>query len=70
MFEFGRGNPILLWMPVVEPDFGQERFLTDDPNKLFLSGRFHRVPVMAGITEYEFLSPAIGENVIEDPNGE
>lgn len=60
MFEFGQGNPIILWKPVVEKDHGQERFLTDNPTRLFRQGRFHRVPVMAGITKYEFAGPAVG----------
>lgn len=59
MFEFSN-NPILIWLPVVEPDLGQERFLTDDPTRLFRLGRFYRVPVMAGITELEFASLGIG----------
>lgn len=54
MFEFGGFNPLLIWLPVVEPDLGQERFLTDDPTRLFQLGHFHRVPVMAGITDLEF----------------
>lgn len=62
MFEFSQGNPILIWYPVVERDFGQERFLTENPTKLFRQGRFMRVPVIAGITEFEFLGPAIGKN--------
>lgn len=61
MFEFGQGNPILLWLPVVEKDFGQERFLIADPTKLYRQGRFMRIPIIAGITEFEFLSPAIGK---------
>lgn len=61
MFEFGRENPVLLWLPVVELDFGQERFLSDDPSVLFSLGRFERVPVLSGITKYEFLYPAISE---------
>lgn len=61
MFEFGRENPVLIWLPVVELDFGQERFLTDDPTKLFSLGEFARVPVIAGVTKYEFLYPAICE---------
>lgn len=61
MFEFGRENPILIWLPVVELDFGQERFLTDDPTKLFSLGKFARVPVIAGVTKYELLFPAISE---------
>lgn len=59
MFEFNDGNPVFLWKPVVEPDFGQERFLHENPTRLYRQGRFARVPIMAGITEYEFLEPAI-----------
>lgn len=61
MFEFGGENPAMLWKPVIEPDFGQERFLTDDPTKLFKSGQFMHVPVLAGISKYELLHPAICE---------
>lgn len=61
MFEFGSGNPVLLWSPVVEPDLGQERFLTDDPTKLYLLGKVHKVPVIAGVTDLEFAYPAIGK---------
>lgn len=63
MFEFGPGNPILLWKPVIEPDFGQERFLTDHPSKLFQSGNFMRVPILAGISKYEYLQPAISKSL-------
>lgn len=45
------------WLPVVEPDFGQERLLVEDPNESFRNGRFHRAPVIAGITEVEFANP-------------
>lgn len=61
MFEYGPGNPILVWMPVVEPDFGQERFLTEDPAISFKKGNFARVPILAGIAKYEFLHPAISK---------
>lgn len=47
------------WTPwIVEPDFGQERFMVDDPSVLFRAGNFSRVNVMAGITAHEFISPA------------
>lgn len=52
-------NPVLLWTAVVEPDFGQERFLTEDPTEAFLKGDFVKVPVIAGITQDEFASPAV-----------
>ena len=61
MFETPSGNPILVWHEVIEPDFGQQRFLTDDPIKLYKEGHMLRIPVMSGITEYEFLGPAIGK---------
>lgn len=61
MFEFGEGNPILIWTPVVEPDFGQERFLTDNPTRLFRLGRFHKVPIIAGVTELEFAGFGLSE---------
>lgn len=60
MFDLAGGNPVLLWKPVIEPDLGQERFLTDNPTRLYLQGRFPRIPVMAGITELEFAQPAVG----------
>lgn len=62
MFEFDSGNPIILWKPVIEADFGQERFLTDDPTKLFQRGDIARVPILAGITKYEILQPAISKS--------
>lgn len=65
MFEFGVveywGNPIILWKPVIESDFGQERFLTVDPTELFKKGDFMRVPILTGINKHEFLHPAISE---------
>ncbi|KAB0794136.1 hypothetical protein PPYR_13756 [Photinus pyralis] len=51
--EFAYG-PILSWLPVIEPDCGQERFLTDDPVKLLLRGEFERVPVITTVTAEEF----------------
>ena len=50
--------PMLSWMPVVEPDFGQERFIEEEPVKMFKEGRFWRVPVITGVTEDEFSSSA------------
>lgn len=51
----------MTWVPVIESDLGQERFLTDQPNDLFRSGNFSRVNVMTGITADEFISPAAGK---------
>lgn len=58
MFKF-LGNPILLWQPVIEPNFGQERFLTHEPTELFQAGKFMKVPIIAGITKDEFAGPAV-----------
>ncbi|KAJ3646359.1 hypothetical protein Zmor_023949 [Zophobas morio] len=55
--EFGT-DPILIWSPVIEEDFGQERFLPDHPIKLIKSGKFEQVPVIAGITKDEFAQRA------------
>jgi acetylcholinesterase len=57
--------PMLAWMPVVEPDFGQERFIEEEPVKLFREGRFHRVPVLTGVTEDEFSSNA--QRILNSP---
>ncbi|XP_044727814.1 esterase E4-like [Chrysoperla carnea] len=47
-------DPILIWKPVVEPAHSGEKFLTDDPNKLFKEGKFTKVPILCGITDNEF----------------
>ncbi|XP_058065623.1 juvenile hormone esterase [Anopheles bellator] len=52
-------NPILLWKPIIEPDFGQERFLDRNPTEAFRKGDFMKVPLMAGITKDEFAGPAV-----------
>ncbi|KAF5306937.1 hypothetical protein FQA39_LY00167 [Lamprigera yunnana] len=49
-----------MWGPVIEPDCGQERFLTDNPVKLFLEGKYQKVPVMAGIASEETEFAAYG----------
>lgn len=49
------------WLPVVEQDLGQERFLTDEPNVLFAAGNFSKANVMIGVTTDEFSSPAVCE---------
>lgn len=62
MFEF-EYNPILLWTPVIEKDFGQERFLTEDPTKVYLEGKFMKIPIISGITKDEFAGPATGKRI-------
>lgn len=54
-------SPLVLFTPVIELDFGQERFLTDHPMTLFESKEYLNVPIMAGITENEYISLAICE---------
>ena len=43
------------WLPVVEPVLGQERFFTDEPNKLFKNGNFTKVPVIIGMSTNEII---------------
>lgn len=50
----------MTWRPVIEPDFGQERFLTEQPETMYREGNFARVNVMVGITADEFVSPIAG----------
>lgn len=57
MFDFN-WNPVLNWMPVIEEDFGQERFLLENPYKTIQSSNIQRVPIIIGITEYEFIGGA------------
>ncbi|KAJ8686630.1 hypothetical protein QAD02_022424 [Eretmocerus hayati] len=48
-------NPILQWLPVVEPEVrGVERFLPDQPIELIKQGKFHKVPFITGVTKDEF----------------
>ncbi|KAJ6646053.1 Esterase FE4 [Pseudolycoriella hygida] len=51
---------LISWRPVIEPDFEQERFLTEDPNESFRNGRYPKIPVIAGITANEFATGAYG----------
>uniref|UniRef100_A0A1A9WY03 Carboxylic ester hydrolase n=1 Tax=Glossina brevipalpis TaxID=37001 RepID=A0A1A9WY03_9MUSC len=53
MFEYA-GKPIYNWLPVIEPDFGQDRFIAEDPYKIMERGAINKVPLIIGITEYEF----------------
>lgn len=54
----------MTWAPVVEPYYGQERFLISEPNELFREGKFAKVKVMAGITADEFVLPIAGKNFV------
>jgi carboxylesterase type B len=57
-------NPWYIWYPVIEPDFGQERFLTGDPYTLIKSGNYSKVPTVIGrlSDDFFFLTPYIFEN--------
>lgn len=71
MFEFAKNQPIILYKPVIERDFGQERFLTEHPTCLIKEGKFQQVDILTGLTQYEFVNPAISEfenNKIEVTN--
>nr|XP_023020747.1 esterase FE4-like [Leptinotarsa decemlineata] len=50
--EFG-SDPILVWGPVIEGNFGQQRFLTDHPIRLIMNGQFQKVPFITGQTHDE-----------------
>ena len=60
MFDFSY-NPVLLWTPIVEKYFGQERFLVENPTVAYKRGNFMRIPIMAGVTRDEFANSAVGE---------
>lgn len=51
MFGF---DPVGLWTAVVEPDFGQERFLDIDAMDAIRQGRFQAVPYIISQTQDEF----------------
>jgi hypothetical protein len=53
----------LIWSPVIEEDFGQERFLSDHPINLIESGEFEHVPVVIGVTKDEFANLAFRKSL-------
>ncbi|XP_075146578.1 juvenile hormone esterase-like [Haematobia irritans] len=58
MFDFGKDNPIYLWLPVVEEDYGQERFLLEDFYTLLNKTNKIDVPLLVGYTNGEFCTSA------------
>jgi hypothetical protein len=52
-------EPIFLHGPVIEPALGPGRFLEAHPAKLFLSGKFVKVPLITGMTKDEFSYKAL-----------
>ncbi|XP_049304270.1 juvenile hormone esterase [Bactrocera dorsalis] len=59
LFAFGKDNPIYIYLPVIEADFGQERFLTENPFESLQSGEFAKVPILIGFTSGEFCQSAV-----------
>ncbi|CAG9829853.1 unnamed protein product [Diabrotica balteata] len=51
--EFGT-DPIMIWSPVIEADYGQQRFLPAHPIHLITNGQFKQVPFLTGQTKDEF----------------
>ncbi|KAJ8927313.1 hypothetical protein NQ314_020227 [Rhamnusium bicolor] len=51
--EFGN-DPVLIWSPVIEADFGQPRFLPAHPIQMIINGQFKKVPFITGQTTDEF----------------
>lgn len=43
-----------MWNVVIEPDFGQERFLTEQPLDIIRRGDFYAVPMIISQTQDEF----------------
>lgn len=48
------------WGPVVEGDFGQERYLSEQPVDSLLRGDYMRVSLMTGVTKDELAESAVG----------
>lgn len=57
--------PNVPWWPVVQPGFGQERFLEYQPNYLFQDGNLSLLPIIIGIVADEFADsvPAVFLNL-------
>lgn len=51
--EFGF-DPLSIWVPVLEKDFGQERFLSIDPVTAVKEGKMHAIPYIVSQTTDEF----------------
>ncbi|XP_045447647.1 venom carboxylesterase-6-like [Melitaea cinxia] len=52
-YEFGF-DPLSIWVPVLEKDFGQERFLSIDPVTAVKEGKMHAIPYIVSQTTDEF----------------
>lgn len=60
--EYG-ADPVLIWTPVIEGEFGQQRFLPQHPVQLLNSGKFTKVPFISGITADEFAERAFSKSL-------
>nr|AQY62734.1 carboxylesterase [Pieris rapae] len=52
-YEFGF-DPVGIWTAVIEPDFGQERFLTSQPDEAIREKKLYAVPHLVSQTQDEF----------------
>ncbi|XP_063699252.1 juvenile hormone esterase-like [Culicoides brevitarsis] len=53
------------WSPVVEKDFGQERFLVEQPLESFEKGNYAKVSLIAGVTRDELVENAVP--IVQNP---
>ncbi|KAJ8959086.1 hypothetical protein NQ318_022343 [Aromia moschata] len=65
--EFNSDYAELNWSPVIEEDFGQERFLPEHPIKLIVNGKLKKVPLIIGLTkdEFGFMAPGVLDNATQ-----
>ncbi|KAF5306936.1 hypothetical protein FQA39_LY00166 [Lamprigera yunnana] len=54
-----------IWLPVIEQDFGQQRFLPAHPVELMQNDQFAKVPFLTGVTTDEFVKQAF--NMLKNP---
>ncbi|XP_049765254.1 carboxylesterase 4A-like [Schistocerca cancellata] len=57
--------PLLVWMPVIEPDV-EGAFITEWPATALKEGRFSRVPVITGFTSGDGLEPVSRKQYLDD----
>ena len=57
----------MTWRPVIEKDFGQERFLSKNPDEVFSDPKISPKAVMIGITEDEmtYMVPSMMQNHVK-----
>lgn len=55
------------WRPVIEIDFGQTRFLTNDIETSIRQGKFPKIPVLSGTSD-EYFSSAVGKCLSQFPH--